>query len=114
MSQGSEPRTPTGGTKRPYDEDNEGSTPSTPKKPGNNLTVRARELCHEKLGAFKAANEDTKSIHPSELDWKIGDGRGGPQIIPVNAKTGRECAVIKNTGDIKVFTSDSDHKWNVK
>lgn len=112
MSQeGSEPRTPTGGTKRPYD--NEGSQPSTPKKPGNNFTIRAPELCHEKLGAFKAANGDSKSVHPSELDWKIGDGRGGSQIIPVN-KTGKECGVINCTGDIKVFTDDPGHKWNVK
>lgn len=117
MSQeGSEPRTPTGAIKRPYEDDEEGgSPPPTPKKPaGDNFTIRARELCHEKLGAFKAANKDSKSTHPLELTWKIGDGRGGPQIIPVNAKTGKECAVINCTGDIKVFTSDPDHKWNVK
>ena len=110
MSQDSEPRTPTGGTKRPYDEDNEGSLPSPPKTRGTNFTVRARELCHKKLGAFKAANEDTKSTHPSELTIKIGDGRGGPQIIPVNA-TGKECAVIKNTGGLKGFTSGTAHKY---
>jgi hypothetical protein len=117
MSQeGSEPTTPTRAIKRPYEDDEEGrSPPPTPKKPANNFTIRARELCHEKLGAFKAANKDSKSTHPSELTWKIGDGRGGPQIIPVNAKTGKECGVIKNTGDIKVFTGgDPDHKWNVK
>ena len=115
MSQeGSEPRTPTGAIKRPYEEEG-GSPPPTPKKPaGDNFTVRARERCLQKVDAFKAANEDSKSTNSSEVTWKIGDGRGGPQIIPVNAKTGKECAVIKCTGDIKVFTSDPDHKWNVK